>query len=110
MDYFQTHRHLMDYATFRRKGWPIGSGVTESAVKQFNKRVKGTEQFWSVPAVETILSLRTLSRLAGIARRTVGTVLEHPTGLFQGRLICHGPVGGLLLPRRNPLPNQNLQP
>jgi len=60
VDYFQTHRHHMDYPTFRRKGWPIGSGVTESAVKQFNKRVKGTEQFWSVPGVEAILSLRAL--------------------------------------------------
>lgn len=60
VDYFQTHRHHMDYPTFRREGWPIGSGVTESAVKQFNKRVKGTEQFWSVPGVETILSLRAL--------------------------------------------------
>jgi len=58
--YFETHRHHMDYPTFRRKGWPIGSGVTESAVKQFNKRVKGTEQFWSVPGVESILSLRAL--------------------------------------------------
>ncbi len=44
----------------RRKGWPIGSGVTESAVKQFNKRVKGTEQFWSELGVESILSLRAL--------------------------------------------------
>jgi len=60
VEYFQRHRHHMDYPTFRRKGWPIGSGVTESAVKQFNKRVKGTEQFWSVPGVETILSLRAL--------------------------------------------------
>ena len=60
VDYFQTHRHHMDYPTFRRKGWPIGSGVTESAVKQFNKRVKGTEQFWSIPGVESILSLRAL--------------------------------------------------
>ena len=56
--YFETHRHHMDYATYRAKGWPIGSGVTESAVKQFNKRVKGTEQFWSLPGVESILSLR----------------------------------------------------
>jgi hypothetical protein len=56
--YFQTHRRHMDYPTYRRKGWPIGSGVTESAVKQFNKRVKGTEQFWSLPGVEAILSLR----------------------------------------------------
>jgi len=60
MGYFQTHRHHMDYPTYRRKGWPIGSGVTESAVKLFNKRVKGTEQFWSVPGVETILALRGL--------------------------------------------------
>ncbi|MGH8471705.1 MAG: hypothetical protein ACREVJ_04445 [Gammaproteobacteria bacterium] len=58
--YFEKHRHHMDYPTFRRKGWPIGSGVTESAVKQFNKRVKGTEQFWSIPGVESILSLRAL--------------------------------------------------
>ena len=58
--YFQTHRHHMDYPTYRRKGWPIGSGVTESAVKLFNKRVKGTEQFWNVPGVETILALRGL--------------------------------------------------
>ena len=60
VSYFETHRHHMDYPTFRRKGWPIGSGVTESAVKQFNKRVKGTEQFWSIPGVETILALRAL--------------------------------------------------
>ena len=58
--YFQTHRRHMDYPTYRRKGWPIGSGVTESGVKQFNKRVKGTEQFWSLPGVETILALRAL--------------------------------------------------
>jgi hypothetical protein len=60
VNYFKTHRHHMDYPTFRQKGWPIGSGVTESAVKQFNKRVKGTEPFWSVPGVESILSLRAL--------------------------------------------------
>ncbi len=58
--YFQTHRTHMDYPAYRQRGWPIGSGVTESAVKQFNKRVKGTEQFWSLPGVEAILSLRAL--------------------------------------------------
>jgi hypothetical protein len=60
VDYFPTHRHHMDYPTFRGKGWPIGSGVTESAVKQFNQRMKGAEPFWSVPGVESILSLRAL--------------------------------------------------
>ena len=56
--YFKAHRRHMDYPAYRGKGWPIGSGVTESAVKLFNKRVKGTEQFWSLPGVESILSLR----------------------------------------------------
>jgi hypothetical protein len=58
--YFEKHRTHMDYPTYRRKGWPIGSGVTEAGVKQFNKRVKGTEQFWSPPGVEAILALRSL--------------------------------------------------
>jgi len=58
--YFQAHRQHMDYPRYRRKGWPIGSGVTESAVKLFNKRVKGTEQFWSLAGVEAILALRAL--------------------------------------------------
>jgi hypothetical protein len=58
--YFEKHRHHMDYPTYRRKGWPIGSGVTEAGVKQFNKRIKGTDQFWTERGVETILALRAL--------------------------------------------------
>lgn len=56
--YFTKHKAHMNYPEYRRRGWPIGSGVTEAAVKQFNKRVKGTEQFWSQDGVETILALR----------------------------------------------------
>jgi hypothetical protein len=56
--YFTRHRGHMDYPTYRRNGWPIGSGETEAAVKQFNKRVKGTEQFWSEAGIEPILCLR----------------------------------------------------
>jgi hypothetical protein len=58
--YFTTHEGHMDYPAYRRRGWPIGSGETEAAVKQFNKRVKGTEQFWSTEGVEAILGLRGL--------------------------------------------------
>ena len=65
--YFHTHRRHMDYPTYRRKGWPIGSGVAESGVKLFNKRVKGTDQFWSVTGVEAILVLRAL-KLSGDGR------------------------------------------
>ena len=39
---------------------PIGSGVTECAVKLFNNRVKATAPFWSVPEVEAILAVRAL--------------------------------------------------
>jgi len=60
MAYFTEHREHMNYPEYRRRGWPIGSGETEAAVKQFNKRIKGTEQFWSVDGVETILALRSL--------------------------------------------------
>jgi hypothetical protein len=58
--YFTTHQDHMNYPEYRRRGWPIGSGETEAAVKQFNKRVKGTEQFWSTDGVEAILALRAL--------------------------------------------------
>lgn len=58
--YFTKHRHHMNYPEYRRKGWPIGSGTTEAGVKQFNKRVKGTDQFWNEAGVESILALRAL--------------------------------------------------
>ena len=60
LTYFQRHQHQMNYPEYRRRGWPIGSGVTEAGVKQFNKRVKGTEQFWSRDGGEAILALRAL--------------------------------------------------
>ena len=56
--YFTKNKDHMRYPEYRAKGWPIGSGVTEAAVKQFNKRVKGTEQSWNEAGVEPILMLR----------------------------------------------------
>jgi hypothetical protein len=56
--YFRKHRDQVDYPTYRARGWPIGSGITESGVKLFGKRVKGSEQFWNVQGAEAILALR----------------------------------------------------
>lgn len=56
--YFQQHRDQVDYPAYRARGWPVGSGITESGVKLFGKRVKGSEQFWNVPGAEAILALR----------------------------------------------------
>lgn len=58
--YFERNQPHMNYPEYRAKGWPIGSGNTEAGVKQFNKRVKGTEQFWSERGVESMLALRAL--------------------------------------------------
>ena len=58
--YFERHYDHMDYPTYRARGWPIGSGVVESGVKQFNQRVKGTDRFWTLAGSEAILNLRAL--------------------------------------------------
>ena len=60
VSYFRTHRQHMNYPEYRRHGWPIGSGTVEAAVKQINKRVKGSEQFWDPHGVEAVLLLRAL--------------------------------------------------
>ena len=48
----------MDYRRYRRDGLPTCSGLVESLVKQFNRRVKGTEKSWNPTHAETILPLR----------------------------------------------------
>jgi hypothetical protein len=60
LGYFTRHGHQMNYPEYRAKGWPIGSGLVESTIKRFNKRVKGTEQLWNEQGVEPVLALRAL--------------------------------------------------
>jgi hypothetical protein len=47
----------MDYPRYRKLGLPISSAPVESTIKQFNKRVKGTEKFWRPTAVEAVLQI-----------------------------------------------------
>lgn len=56
--YFEHNARHMDYPRYRKNGWPIGSGNVEAAIKQFNKRVKGTDQFWRPKGAESMLCLR----------------------------------------------------
>ena len=60
LGYFEKHQAHMHYDVYRRKGWPIGSGNVEAGVKCFNKRIKGTDQFWTKPGVEAIMALRAM--------------------------------------------------
>lgn len=58
LGYLQNHKDRMRYADYRREGLPIVSSYVESAVNQFNDRVKGTEKFWRETGAEEILQLR----------------------------------------------------
>ena len=56
--YLKNNQHRMKYDEYRRLGLPLVSSHVESTVKQFNRRVKGTEKFWSEPGAEALLQLR----------------------------------------------------
>lgn len=60
VSHFRRNAPHMRCSEYRGRGWPVGSGNVESGIKQFNKRVKGTEQFWQPPGAEAILCLRGL--------------------------------------------------
>lgn len=48
----------MRYDEYRRQGLPIMTSAVESVIKMLNKRVKGSEKFWSEPGAEAILQLQ----------------------------------------------------
>jgi hypothetical protein len=58
LTYLQNNKDRMRYQEYRRQGLPITSSYVESAVKQINHRVKGTEKFWNEAGAEELLQLR----------------------------------------------------
>jgi hypothetical protein len=56
--YLRNNASRMRYDHYRRLGLPIMTSAVESTIKQINRRVKGSEKFWSQPGAETILQLR----------------------------------------------------
>jgi hypothetical protein len=56
--YLKNNTDRMRYDDYRRQGLPIMTSAVESAIKMMNKRVKGSEKFWSEPGAEAILQLR----------------------------------------------------
>jgi hypothetical protein len=56
--YLEHNQDRMDYPRYRRGGLPTTSSHAESTVKQFNRRVKGTERSWGEEGAEAILQLR----------------------------------------------------
>ena len=58
LSYLRNNRDRMRYDRYRKAGLPITSSHMESTVKMFNRRVKGTEKFWSENGAEAVLQLR----------------------------------------------------
>jgi hypothetical protein len=88
--YLENNRDRMRYDEYRCQGLPTTSAWMESAVKEINYRVKGTEMFWNNPAgAEAILQIRAAalsddSRLARfLARRPGSATLRRPHHLEQ---------------------------
>jgi hypothetical protein len=51
---------MLDYPTFRAKGWDIGSGVTEAFCKTLTARLKGSGMRWNVRNAEAMMALAAL--------------------------------------------------
>jgi hypothetical protein len=59
--YLRKHAVWMQYATYRRQGLPIGSGVTEAACKTvFAERLKRSGMTWGREGGQVIVDLRVL--------------------------------------------------
>lgn len=56
--YFQRNAHRMQYLEMREMQWPIGSGMIESAAKQFKARFCGPGMRWSRSGAENLFPIR----------------------------------------------------
>lgn len=64
IDYLEANKHRMNYPLYRSKGYHIGSGVVESAAKQFGARLDQAGMRWTERGAGAIAALRAL-RLSG---------------------------------------------
>ena len=57
--YLRSNYRRMNYLEMREEGWPIGSGMVESGIKQFKARFTGPGMRWSRSSAEGLLPIRT---------------------------------------------------
>ena len=58
-NYFKNNHKRMQYMETREDGFPIGSGMVESAAKQFKARFAGAGMRWSRAGLIRLLPVRT---------------------------------------------------
>jgi hypothetical protein len=65
--YFGNHQHQMDYYRYRKKKWPIGSGVIEAACKVIIKqRMCNSGMKWTDNGARPVLALRCFNKSNGM--------------------------------------------
>ena len=80
--YLINHKAYMDYKTYRHRGLPIGSGITEAACKTvFTQRFKESGMSWGIEGGSVILTLRlaTMSQVWETVYRQYLTTRPQPT-------------------------------
>jgi hypothetical protein len=61
LSFLDRHQSRMQYGTYRKNGWFIGSGVVEAGCKTvIGKRLKQSGMFWSEAGAGCVLNFRTL--------------------------------------------------
>jgi len=61
--YFDNHRHMMDYATYLEKGYPIATGLIEGTCGSLVKdRMEQSGMRWSLAGAKAILHLRAVMK------------------------------------------------
>lgn len=74
--YLRQHSRWMDYAGYRQRGLPLGSGVTEAACKTvFTQRLKLSGMRWHKESAQVIVDLRVL-HLSGIWEEVIHKDLQ----------------------------------
>ena len=58
LTYYQNQQSRMNYPLYRKLGLPITSSHMESAIKELNYQLKGTEKFWSKEGGQSVIQLR----------------------------------------------------
>lgn len=79
--YLNNHRAHLDFAARRRRGEPIGSGITEAGCKViFNQRLKQSGMRWHPETGQHIVDLRTAVR-SGIWQAVWQRIIRPPNDL-----------------------------
>jgi hypothetical protein len=61
--YFTNHRHMMDYATYLARGFPIATGVVEGACNSLVKeRMEQSGMHWSIRGAQAVLDQRAVMK------------------------------------------------